>query len=181
MSHDWPASGWVGLSVGGLELAGNAYARLPADFVAIAADQMTATNVAGMQWPTAYPFAWGDIDGVQVWDSASGGALLLTVPVMPALTVNAWDTPRIPSGGLVIIETIEGTPYGRGRYGRGRYATRHVLSGEVLLEITFRRYDPCQGGAWTPAEPCEAGSWATLDPCTIGAWNPAQSPLRRVA
>lgn len=173
MAGDIPTSGWAGLSSGGLEIAGNSYARVAASFA--------GSNLISLQWPMTYPLAWGLIDGVQVWDSASGGTLLVTAPVSPGLDIAAYDVARVPAGGLVITEAIVGTPYSRGPYGRGRYATRHVLSATVTLLKTFSRYDPCRTGAWTPAEPCEAGSWATLEPCTIGAWNPAQSPLRRAA
>lgn len=176
----FPVTGMAGLTVGGIEIAGNNYARQAVLFT-IAADGSYVSNIEGLVWPTAYPYGWGLIDGVPLYDAA--GALICTAVPVQTVTVDAYESARIRPGGYVVTRGASvGTPYGMRRYGMGRYAREAMFQGWVeLIEIGFDRMDPCIPGVWEPADACAAAAWEPVDLCAAGTWGPAQKPLRRAA
>src|SRR6187401_539961 len=64
-----PATGYVGLSVGGVEVAGNAYERQAVLFTNTV-DGISVANLDGIVWPLAYPYGWGLISTVQLYDAS---------------------------------------------------------------------------------------------------------------
>ena len=63
-----PATGYVGLSVGGVEVAGNDYERQAVLFTHTV-DGISVANIDGIVWPLAYPYGWGLISTVQLYDA----------------------------------------------------------------------------------------------------------------
>lgn len=175
-----PATGYVGLTSGGTEIAGNNYARQAVLFTTTV-DNLSVANIEGIVWPLAYPYGWGHIDTVQLYDAA-GTLLTETVPVH-SVTVHTYSSARIrPAGMVVAFGASVGRPYGMRVYGRGRYARDPTLQSWVdLIEIGFTQMDPCETGVWQPSEPCQAAAWEPVDLCQPGAWGPADKPLRRAA
>jgi len=175
-----PATGYVGLSVGGIEVAGNAYERQAVLFTHTV-DGISVANLDGIVWPLAYPYGWGLISTVQLYDAA--GALLTEAVPNHTVTVHPYGAARIrPAGMVVAFGASVGTPYGMRRYGRGRYAREPTLQSWVdLIEIGFALSDPCVPGVWTPVDACQPAAWEPVDMCQPGTWGPAQKPLRRAA
>lgn len=175
-----PATGLVGLTVDNVEVAGNNYARQVVTFTTTV-DNISVANVEGIVWPLAYPYGWGLIDGVLLFNEA-GDLLVSTVPTH-TVTVHPYGSARVrPAGMVVAFGGSVGTPYGMRRYGMGRYAREPTLQSWVdLIEIGFAQMDPCQPGTWEPSEPCQAAAWEPVDLCQPGDWSAAQRPLRRAA
>lgn len=175
----WPVSGFVGLTVAGVEVAGNGYSRQETIFTP-ASDDTYATNSEPILWPPAAPIGWGTIATVVLYDAS--GEVICVAPPVHTVTVDAYDSVRIRPAGFVLTNGPPvGTRYGRHLYGMGHYATQPSFLGWVdLIEVGFDKIDPCTPGVWV-AEACHAGAWAQVDLCTEGTWGPAQKPLRRAA
>jgi hypothetical protein len=97
-----PAGCWLGLAVGppnsrfASELTGPNYRRESAFFAT--AQSGTAENMNAMRWGPF--FSWATIQGVQIWDTASGGQMLWQGPLVAARTLVPNDTFDIAAGGL---------------------------------------------------------------------------------
>jgi len=123
---------------------------------------ISVANIDGIVWPLAYPYGWGLISTVQLYDAA--GTLLTEAVPTHTVTVHPYGAARIrPAGMVVAFGASVGTPYGMRRYGRGRYAREPTLQSWVdLIEIGFSLSDPCVPGVWTPADPCQPAAWECL-------------------
>jgi len=94
-------------SAAGQEVAGGAYARVPAAFVLGGGN--TASNTATLEWAAATA-AWGTLGYFELWDAASGGNRLYwgplvdpsdgVTPITPSIFTG--DIMRIQAGGLVV-------------------------------------------------------------------------------
>jgi hypothetical protein len=171
-----PFDGWAGLVAVGsdTELAGNGYTRQPAHFE-YCADGVTIANLAAIQWDKA-TLDWGDIDLVDIWDSATGGNLLGSMTTAVIIDVFQYAIARIPPAGIAGVRVPALRTFGTGTFGVGRYATAEGIqaagtgvptaygvpapygigpygttSRGVLLEITFdTSQHVCEPGIWSP-------------------------------
>lgn len=94
-----PATLYLALTVSGVEVSGNGYARQVATFDITT---NTASLHANVDFPLATPAGWGTIDGVAVYDAVTGGNLLASGTLSPSKTVNAGDIFRAAAAGVTL-------------------------------------------------------------------------------
>jgi hypothetical protein len=99
-----PSGCWVGLATGvpnsrfASELSGSNYARQSVLFAEAASPAGTASNQAALRWG---PFgSWATIQGLHVWDAASGGSMLWQGTLLVARTMVENDSFDVAAGGL---------------------------------------------------------------------------------
>ncbi len=116
-----PANLYIGLltatptdSTAGTEVTGNAYARVAvaSSLVNWAGTQAAASTVASsgtggqtsnngvITFPTPTPAGWGTVTAVGIYDSASGGALLIYSALTASKVINAGDSVTFPAASL---------------------------------------------------------------------------------
>lgn len=116
-----PANLYIGLltvnptdSTSGTEVTGNAYARVAvaSSLVNWAGTQAAASTVASsgtggltsnngvITFPTPTPAGWGTVTGVGIYDSLSGGALLIYSTLTASKVINAGDSVTFPAASL---------------------------------------------------------------------------------
>lgn len=96
-----PATLYLALTVGGVEVSGNGYARQAATF-------SIAGNVATLSATINFPAAtgsWGAIDGVKVFDALTVGNELASGTVSPSQTISAGNVFQAPSGDITVTLT----------------------------------------------------------------------------
>jgi hypothetical protein len=91
---------------GGTEVSGNAYARQPITFGAIAnvangPDSMASSAL--VTYPVATPGAWGAIIAVGLFDALTVGNLIMWATIA-SVTINANDQLTFPSGNVTVTE-----------------------------------------------------------------------------
>jgi len=93
---------------GGVEVAGNGYARSRAEQNTTnwpAASAGSKSNGAAFSWGTASGGSWGTVVAWGVYDASSGGNLLLFGPLTQPQTIANGDSVQVPAGGLVVSLT----------------------------------------------------------------------------
>lgn len=98
------ATWYVGFKSGGVELSGNAYARiaLTADgtnFPVIVTGD-TITNGVEFSTPTATPAAWDEADEVAIYDASSGGNEWFAGSLDAPFTLAIGQSRPFPAGSL---------------------------------------------------------------------------------
>lgn len=93
---------YLALTVGGVEVSGNAYARQPCSFT-IAAN--VASLSANVDFPVATPSGWGTIDGAAIYDAVSVGNKLADGTLTASKTIGAGDIFRAPAAGVTVTLT----------------------------------------------------------------------------
>jgi hypothetical protein len=162
-------NGFVGLAVGGVEVAVGGYARRPTT-LAYAADGVTLCNLASIQWPAATA-SWSVIDGVLLYDAVTSGTLIATLPTVAPIEIRQYDIARIPAAGITLASgrfgalgygAADGSPgafsadgydipvrgvMAMGTFGPGGYGT----TGAVPVERAFDNQHVCAPGVWAKA------------------------------
>ena len=100
-----PTAWYVGLftsdptdtGVAGTEVSGNAYVRVAATF-SVTGD--TASNTAGVEFPTASGGSWGTIGWIGIMDASTGGNMIIHSALVAAKVIADGDVFRIPTGDL---------------------------------------------------------------------------------
>ena len=132
----FPLSCWVGLAVAGAEVAVAGYVR-QAVTLDYCVDGVTLSNTASLQWQHATQ-SWGSITTVQIWDSASGGTLLGSVPPnAQSVLIDMYDIARIPASGFSLAYVKVARPYGVRSFGTGPFGTYRVFQ---AASFTIRPY-----------------------------------------
>ena len=116
-----PANLYIGLltanptdSTAGTEITGNAYARVAvtsslanwagtqaaASTAASSGTGGTTSNNGIITFPTPTPATWGTVTGVGIYDSLSGGSLLIYSALTASKVINAGDSVTFPAASL---------------------------------------------------------------------------------
>jgi len=190
----WRMNAFVALAVGGAEVTVSGYARRPAT-LAYAYDGATLCNLASIQWPVATA-SWGVIDTVPLYDAATGGTLIATLPTVTPIEIRQYDIARIPASGISMVLAQAARAFGTGKYGAGPYSGGWVWKpivavtpfdtivlgsgafgprgyGRVIgvpLERAFDDRHACATGGWVSLDSCSSGVWAPPPDCPAGAW-----------
>lgn len=90
---------------GGVEVAGNAYARQPITFGAITTvdGPNTMTSNADILFPVATPGAWGAIIAAGLFDALAAGNMIYWATIT-SVTINANDQLKIATGNATVTE-----------------------------------------------------------------------------
>lgn len=139
---------FVALAVAGTEVTVSGYARRPTT-LAYAADGVTLCNVASIAWPTATA-SWGVIDTVLLYDAATGGTLIATLPTVAPIEIRMYDIARIPAAGIAMALALTSRPYGMGKYGTGPYGRGDWVWKPVVAVTPFDTIVLGPGGAFGP-------------------------------
>lgn len=164
MALAFPLSCWVALSKGdGEVVGGGGYTRQPVTFE-LEAGGVTGANPATIGWQQATT-TWGTVDTIDLFDAATQGNWLGSVPVITALTVNQYDRVEIPPAGLQILilatPTTVPTGFGTFAFGTGNYGTtQEQITGTGQNVLLLKTWDPvalCNGepADWSPHGPYE--------------------------
>lgn len=94
-----PATLYLALTIGGVEVSGNGYARQPCAFT-VATN--TASLTSSIDFPVATPAGWGTIDGAAIYDAVSGGNKLADGVLTTPKTIGAGDIFRAPASSVTI-------------------------------------------------------------------------------
>jgi hypothetical protein len=150
-------NGFVALAIGGAEVTTPGYARRPVT-LAYAYDGITLCNLASIQWPVATA-SWGVIDTVPIYDAATGGTLIATLPTVTPIEIRQYDIARIPASGIAMAlddtlawkPVVAVTPFDTivldfGVFGPRGYG---AIIG-VPLERAFDQVHVCSPGVWAP-------------------------------
>ena len=147
----FPFACFVGLTVAGAEVPVAGYTRQPVT-LAVSVDGATIANLAAVAW-TAARAVWGVVDGVTLWDAASGGTMLSVAPAVPPVTIGQYDSARIPPAGLALTYTAVVRGFGTMGFGTWGFGTGgNLLNGiAVLIERGFdNQQHVCAPGTWAP-------------------------------
>lgn len=93
---------YLALTVGGVEVSGNGYARKAALFTITG---NVASLTANVDFDVATPSGWGTIDGAAIYDAVSGGNKLADGTLTASKTIAAGDIFRAPADGITITLT----------------------------------------------------------------------------
>lgn len=85
---------------GGTEVSGGSYARVQVSGKFAAASAGSAASNAAITWPAATA-NWGTINGIGLYDAATGGNLLSAGSLTASKAVPSGDTFSITAGDLV--------------------------------------------------------------------------------
>jgi hypothetical protein len=118
-----PANLYIGLltaapsdSAAGTEVSGNAYARVAVasslanwagtqsagSTTASSGSSGTTSNNNAVSFPTPTPAGWGTVTHFGVYDSASGGSLLIQSALTASKVINAGDSVSFAAGTLTV-------------------------------------------------------------------------------
>lgn len=96
------ATVYVALTISGVEVSGNAYARQSAAFTQTGSNPTTAANTSIITFPTATG-SWGTIDGFALYDAVTAGNQLSDVTALLASKiVGLNDVVRYLAGALTV-------------------------------------------------------------------------------
>jgi len=146
---NFPLPCFVGLAVGGVEVAVPGYVRQAA-VLAYCEDGVTVANASSLQWQHATA-SWDVIDTVQLWDAAAAGKQLGVVPVIP-LEIRQYDIARIPASGITASYTRVWRAYGTGAFGTLKFGGSSDVFAALtaVLERAFDHQHVCAPGTWAP-------------------------------